>query len=259
VLAAAAKPPQAVDFVHPLVHGLVHSAMLMWPLWLILAGVGALKLAAQIYNVRRLRRAGIFDIDRMDGETFERRLEALFKSLGYRAEVVGSARGDFGGDLIVAKDGKRSVVQAKCWSKNIGVKAVQEVVAARGYYRVDSALVVTNRHFTKQAQELAKRNDVKLWGRDELVACLLKTQKASARGASATAGVVAPNYLPESLVVDAPLAAVPAQPAVPSAAGAFCARCGESVSVKVRDYCIANTERFAGLVYCFKHQRDVRH
>jgi predicted amidophosphoribosyltransferase len=46
--------------------------------------------------------------------------------------------------------------------------------------------------------------------------------------------------------------------AVASPSGAFCARCGEPVSVKVRDYCLAHPERFAGLVYCFKDQRPFK-
>jgi len=45
---------------------------------------------------------------------------------------------------------------------------------------------------------------------------------------------------------------------VASPSGAFCARCGEPVSVKVRDYCLAHPQRFGGLIYCFKHQRAVR-
>jgi restriction system protein len=228
-----------MDFVHPLVLGLLH----LWPLWFLIAAVGVLRLARDNSKTRRLRRAGIFEIDRMDGTTFERRLKVLFLSLGYRAEVVGSVRGDFGGDLVIAKDGHRSVVQAKCWKRNVGVKAVQEVVAARGYYRADSAFVVTNRQFTQQARELARRNDVKLWGRAELTDALLQAQKRS---------------LPQCLD-DSPATAVAIQASSNVVTqGAFCARCGESVSVKVRDYCLAYPDRFAGLIYCFTHQRAFR-
>jgi restriction system protein len=37
----------------------------------------------------------------------------------------------------------------------------------------------------------------------------------------------------------------------------FCARCGEPVSKRVRDYCLARPKRFAGLVYCYDHQRSL--
>lgn len=54
---------------------------------------------------------------------FEERLAVLFRGLDCSAEIVGSSRGDYGGDLIVAKDRTKTVVRAKCWKKNGGVKA----------------------------------------------------------------------------------------------------------------------------------------
>ena len=112
VLAAATKTPQAIDFVGPLVHALWK----LWPLWALMLVIGALRLAAELsvagVKARRLRRAGMPDIDRMTGPAFEQRLGVLFKELGYRTEIVGR-RGDFGGDLLVTKDGIRCVVQAK--------------------------------------------------------------------------------------------------------------------------------------------------
>lgn len=57
------------------------------------------------------------------------------------------------------------VVQCKCYKKPVGVKAVQEIFAAREYYGASRAAVATNSVFTKQAKELAKRCGVKLWER----------------------------------------------------------------------------------------------
>src|SRR5947208_2473896 len=99
---------------------------------------------------RRLRRSGIREIDLTDGPTFEQRLAVLFRKMGYRVERVGETKGDFGGDLILSKDRKRTIVQAKRWGKNIGVKAVQEAVGARGFYKADAAMVVANREYTAQ-------------------------------------------------------------------------------------------------------------
>jgi restriction system protein len=108
----------------------LHSVAKLWPLWVLVAIVGAGKLALWIHQELRLRRAGIADVDRMDGAAFERFLVSLFRRLGYRVEHTGR-RGDLGADLVVARDGRRTVVQAKCWSKNVGVGAVQEAVAAK--------------------------------------------------------------------------------------------------------------------------------
>ena len=118
-------------------------------------------------------------------------------------------------------------------------------------------MVVTNRRFTQQAQELARRNDVTLWGRDELVDALLRAQKRPTTATSTTARGVT---LAERPAIDGVLqvATAAAQTVVVvSSTEAFCARCGESVSPKVRDYCVAHADRFGGLVYCFAHQKTV--
>lgn len=104
----------------------------------------------------------------MDGRTFEQYLATLFRRLGYEVTLT-RHRGDYGADLVVRKDGRRNAVQAKRWNKTVGVKAVQEAVAAKGLYECDLALVVTNSHFTQQARRLARANEVELWDRRELV------------------------------------------------------------------------------------------
>jgi restriction system protein len=105
------------DAIANLLHGLAK----LWPLWVLVAIVGAGKLALWIHQELRLRRAGIADVDRMDGATFERFLVSLFRRLDYRVEHTGR-RGDFGADLVVSKGGRRTVVQAKCWKRNVGVR-----------------------------------------------------------------------------------------------------------------------------------------
>lgn len=92
---------------------LLHSLAKLWPLWVLVALVAAVKLALWLHQELRLRRAGIAEVDRMNGPTFERFLVSLFRRLDYRVEHTGR-RGDFGADLVVAKGGRRTVVQAKC-------------------------------------------------------------------------------------------------------------------------------------------------
>lgn len=247
--------------IHNALHPLFQMLVALWPLWALLA-IGAVgRFLIDLRRLRRLRRAGLLDIDRMTGAQFELRLEALFRSLGYRAEVVGSSRGDYGADLVVSKDGKRTAIQAKCWrTKNVGVKAVQEAVAAKAVYRADAAMVVTNSRFTKQAQHLASKNQVTLWGREELVEKLLQAQKINAAPAvlHPVLDAPAPPAAPGAPPGEATAVAERAPAAVSSPSGAFCARCGNPVSVKVRDYCLADRERFGGLVYCFNCQRSFK-
>jgi restriction system protein len=159
-----------------------------WWLILIVAAILAARGFVWLAKERRLARSGISEIDQMDGITFERRLAHLFSSRGYRVEQT-RAGGDYGADLVLEKDGVRTVVQAKRWTKNVGVKAIQEAVAAKPIYRCDHAMVVTNRYFTEPALRLARANGVRLWKRDELVRALL----ANADEGLAPASVAASN------------------------------------------------------------------
>ena len=74
--------------------------------------------------------------------------------------------GDYGAD-ITARGFlmTRIVVQCKAYSKPVGVRAIQEVIAARQYYGASRAAVATNSTFTRQAKEMAKRCGVELWER----------------------------------------------------------------------------------------------
>jgi restriction system protein len=96
------------------------------------------------------------DIDSMDGIQFEYYLMELYLSRGYGVEVT-NASGDYGADLLLHKDGKKNVVQAKRYSKDVGIKAVQEVLGAKSYYQADEAWVVSNSYFTKAANDLAQK------------------------------------------------------------------------------------------------------
>lgn len=175
---ASSKPP---NLLHILTQAVGPFLAHFWWLVLIVAGLLLARGIQWVIVERRLARSGIDEIDRMDGITFERRLVHLFTSLGYRVERT-RARGDYGADLVLEKDGARTVVQAKRWTKNVGVKAIQEAVAAKPMYRCDRAMVVTNRYFTDQAKRLARANHVALWNRDELVGALLRA--APREGAS---------------------------------------------------------------------------
>lgn len=169
IATAQPKPPQVAPV---LTHALGSFVSHYWWLILIVAALVAVRGIVWLVRERRLARSGISEIDLMSGIIFERRLAHLFAGRGYRVEQT-RARGDYGADLVLERDGVRTVVQAKRWKKNVGVKAIQEAVAAKPMYGCDHAMVVTNRYFTEQAQRLAKANGVRLWNRDDLVVALL--------------------------------------------------------------------------------------
>jgi restriction system protein len=244
MLTAADPNSSSPDLIGPVLHGLADALVTFWPLWLLLAAVGAAKLAWRIHELRRLGRSGIGEVDLMDGTTFEHFLTTLFRRLGYAVEHTGR-RGDYGADLVVTKGGRRIAVQAKRWNKAIGVKAVQEAVASKGMYKCSEALVVANRSFTPQARTLARANDVTLWDRDALVGKLLAVGNAVA-----DAVVSATPIEDVAETVSTPAPSLKAEPDL-----THCVTCGASVSENVRAYCLARPNRFGGQIYCFRHQR----
>lgn len=126
-------------------------------------------------KINKLKKSGIYEIDMMDGTKFEHYLRELYSAYGYKASVT-KASGDFGADLVLSKDGKKIVVQAKRYKKNVGVKAVQEVKSAELHYHANESWVVTNSYFTQAACQLAKSNSVILIDRDQLIKDILFLQ-----------------------------------------------------------------------------------
>ena len=116
----------------------------------------------------RLLSATIYKIAEMDGVTFENCCIEHFKNLGYRTLSTATS-GDYGADIILKKMGKTTVVQCKRYKGNVGVAAVQEVIGAKGYYKADKAMVITNSYYTPNAKTLAKANNVELWDRDDMI------------------------------------------------------------------------------------------
>lgn len=121
LLDAASKP--ASPTLGPALRTFFDLVLAVWPLWVLLGVVGAARLAWRLYRLRRLAKSGIHEIDAMDGHTFETFLGTLFRRLGYRVEQT-RYRGDYGADLVVAKGGVKTAVQAKRSGKRVGVKAV---------------------------------------------------------------------------------------------------------------------------------------
>jgi HJR/Mrr/RecB family endonuclease len=107
------------------------------------------------------------DIDRMNGVQFEVFLGNFFHRCGYQVEKTPESY-DMGADLILYRDGLKSVVQAKRSKRSIGVKAVREIYSAQNYYQAHKAMVVTSSNFTKSAIILADVHNVELWDRQRL-------------------------------------------------------------------------------------------
>jgi restriction system protein len=204
-------------------------------------------------RVRRahLSPATLAQIDQMDGRTFERYLHARFERLGYKVTLT-PYQGDWGADLVVSRDGVKTVVQAKRYRKAVGVAAVQEVVAAKAVYNCSHALVVTNSRFTPEAITLAKANGVEMWNRERLAQELLASPPAPPQSVATVTAVTAVTAVTPSPELPEP------SPSQSIPAFSLCASCGKPVSDAVAAFCREQAGKFGGRVYCYKHQRSAR-
>ena len=98
----------------------------------------------------------------MNGKDYEKRCADYLRAHGYRHVKLTGNSGDYGVDIVASRRRHKYAVQCKFYSRPVGVAAVQQVVGGMAYYGCDKALVITNNTFTKQARELALRNEVEL-------------------------------------------------------------------------------------------------
>jgi hypothetical protein len=102
------------------------------------------------------------DVSAFSGVEFEAHVAQLLREQGYSVQGT-PVTGDQGADLIARKDGRVVAIQAKRYAGTVGNRAVQEVVAAMGFYGAGEGWVVTNSTFTPQAKALAQKSNVRLF------------------------------------------------------------------------------------------------
>ncbi len=97
------------------------------------------------------------DFDNMDGHEFESFCATLLKQNGFKSVSVTKGSGDQGIDILATKDGIKYGIQCKCYSSEVGNKAVQEAFSGKTFYNQHVGVVLTNNYFTPSAKELAEK------------------------------------------------------------------------------------------------------
>ena len=125
-------------------------------------------LVSTLLYCTRYRHYSLHYIDTLSGEEFEEYVKHYFRHVGYRNIRTTKTTRDYGADILMKKGFHKVVVQAKRYDRNIGVHAIQEVLASKAYYQCSKAIVITNQYYTSSAIALAKVNDVQLIDRNSL-------------------------------------------------------------------------------------------
>lgn len=108
-------------------------------------------------------------IDNYNGLEFENWCATLLKNNGFVNVEITKASGDQGVDILAQKNDIKYAIQCKCYSSDLGNSPIQEVHAGKSMYNCHVGVVMTNRHFTNGAKELAKATGVLLWDREKLL------------------------------------------------------------------------------------------
>ena len=121
-------------------------------------------------------------LDGMSWQQFEHLVGEAFRMQGYAVAETGGGGADGGVDLVLTRDGEKSLVQCKQWrAYKVGVDVVRQlygVMAAKG---AAGGFVVTSGRFTEEAQRFAEGRNINLIDGTELGALIGPVQTAASR------------------------------------------------------------------------------
>jgi len=112
---------------------------------------------------------GIDSIRHLSWREFEQLLAEAYRRQGYVVQETGPGA-DGGVDLILTRNGTRTLVQAKQWkSHRVGVRTVRELFGVQHAQQADGAILITSGQFTPEAQVFARSNDIQIVDGEGLV------------------------------------------------------------------------------------------
>lgn len=122
----------------------------------------------------------------MSWQQFETLVGEGFQRRGGRVKETGGGRPDGGVDLVLSKDGEKTLVQCKQWKAfKVGVSTVRELYGVMAADGAAAGFVVTSGRFTQEAVAFAAGRNIHLMDGAALMK-LLKEAKAQTDATSAT-------------------------------------------------------------------------
>ena len=104
----------------------------------------------------------------LSGTGFERELGTLYEQFGYQVAST-PASGDEGVDLILIKDGKKTVVQCKAHKAPVGPAIVRELYGSMVAFGADNAILACTGGFTRGVWEFADGKPIELISTNEIL------------------------------------------------------------------------------------------
>jgi restriction system protein len=159
------------------------GAMLAPLAWLLLAvcWIAALISFSRSRQRRRLldTRTDLESLSQGGWRQFERLVGEAFRRQGYAVEETGLGGADGGIDLILRKDGGRTLVQCKQWKRQqVGVSVVREMAGLLAHHQAQAVKIVCIGTYTKDAERFAQHKPIELLSGAQLLEIIRGLQRA---------------------------------------------------------------------------------
>ncbi len=106
---------------------------------------------------------GIPDLKRLSWQDFEKLVAEFYRQGGYSVEETGGGGADGGIDLVLWKNGQKTIVQCKHWKTyKVGVEKVRELYGVQTSENAVQAILITSGTFTQEALNFAQGKPLEL-------------------------------------------------------------------------------------------------
>lgn len=158
------------------------GAMLAPLAWLVLAvcWIGALASFLGSRHRRKLldTRTDLESLSQGGWRQFELLVGEAFRRQGYAVEETGLGGADGGIDLILRKDGRRTLVQCKQWKRQqVGVSIVREMAGLLAHHQAHAVKIVCIGGYTKDAERFAQGKPIELISGGQLLEMIRAVQR----------------------------------------------------------------------------------
>lgn len=117
----------------------------------------------------------------MSWQDFELLVGEAFRRQGYQVREIGGGGPDGGVDLLLYKNGQKSVVQCKRWKTySVGVSLVRELYGVMTAVHAHECIFVSSGHYTDEAKRFAKGKPIQLIDGHVLLKLVLEVQAIQA-------------------------------------------------------------------------------
>ncbi|CAE6846161.1 hypothetical protein XA1311A_39880 [Xanthomonas arboricola] len=112
---------------------------------------------------------------------FELLVGEAFRRQGYSVEETGLGGADGGIDLILRKDGRRTLVQCKQWKRQqVGVSVVREMYGLLAHHQAHAVKIACIGTYTKDAERFAEGKPIELIDGERLLEMIRAAQQQAA-------------------------------------------------------------------------------